>query len=113
MFLTGFDYFSNITGVPLLTFTVNPLTNVIHLAVGSVGTAMTTSGVHARRFLALVAALGLPWAISGYFLEGTSSDFFARNPPLVNAHLATALIALGVVWRTRTHAKVPLGGPAQ
>ena len=105
IFLTGFDYFSNITGVPLFVFTVNPLTNIIHLAVGVVGTAMTTRSSDARRFLLLIGALGIPWAVSGYFLDGTTADYFARNPPLVNTHLATALVALVVAWNARPGAQ--------
>jgi Domain of unknown function (DUF4383) len=102
MMVTGFDHFSNVTGVGLLMFTVNPLTNLIHLVVGLVGIGMTVSATWARRFCLIVGVLGLPFAIAGFLLDGSLSDFFAANPPLNALHLATALAALGLaLWPDR------------
>jgi hypothetical protein len=91
---TGFAHYSNVTGVSLLGFTVNPNTNVIHLCVGLVGIPMATSPLWARRFLVLAGLLGVPWAIAGFALDGSLQDFFASNPALNLTHLVTAAAAL-------------------
>jgi Domain of unknown function (DUF4383) len=98
LLMTGFDYFSNVTGIPFLMFTINPNTNVIHVMAGLVGIGMTAGALLARRYLLLIGVLGLPWAIAGYIVDGTMADFFARNIALVNLHLAIALIALLLVF---------------
>jgi len=106
LMITGFDFFSNVTGVGLLVFTVNPLTNVIHLAAGFIGIAMTINATWARRYCLILGALGLPFAIAGFLLDGTLSDFFAANPELNMLHLATAIVALGLaVWPDRAPAE--------
>lgn len=98
LLMTGFDYFSNVTGIPFLMFTINPNTNVIHVVAGLVGIAMTAEALLARRYLLLIGALGIPWAVAGYIIDGTMADFFARNIALVNLHLAISLIALLLVF---------------
>jgi hypothetical protein len=91
---TGFDFFSNVTGVSFLGFTVNPLTNVIHIGVGMVGIPMALTPWGARAFLRLIGILGVPFAVTGLVVQDTLSDFFARNPALVWTHLGTAIVAL-------------------
>lgn len=97
---TGFDHFSNVTGHSLLIFTVNPQTNLIHTVAGLVGIAMVAGGaLWARRYALLVGGLGVPWAIAGYAIDGTLSDFFARNPELNTTHLVVSAIALALaLW---------------
>jgi len=107
---TGFDHFSNVTGHTLLIYTVNPLTNVIHLIAGLVGIAMVAGGpLWARRYTLLVGGLGLPWAIAGYLLDGSLSDFFARNPELNTTHLLVSVgalaLALWPAWPERKDAE--------
>ncbi len=101
LLMTGFDYFSNVTGIPFLMFTINPNTNVIHLVTGLVGIEMTGRADLARRYLLLVGAMGLPWAVVGYFVEGTMADVFGRNPALVHFHLGVSLVALLLVFWPR------------
>src|SRR5262245_18240226 len=99
---TGFAHYSNVTGVSLLGFTVNPNTNVIHLCVGLVGCPMSTSPIWARRFLVLAGLLGVPWAIAGFSLDGSLQDFLASNPALNITHAAMAGAALLVgLWPFR------------
>lgn len=96
---TGLDHFSNVTGHSLLIFTVNPQTNLIHLIAGLVGIAMVAGGaLWARRYALLVGALGVPWAIAGFILDGSVSDFFARNRELNTMHLIVSVA--GVVLAT-------------
>lgn len=102
LFLTGFDYFSNVTGVALLMFTVNPLTNVIHIVTALLGMAVWSEPARARAFLALIGVLGLPWAIFGYLADGTMADIFGRNPELVTVHLVLSAAALCIAfWPAR------------
>ena len=94
---TGVDHFSNVTGHSLLVFTLNPQTNLIHVITGLVGIAMVATGpLGARRFALLVGALGIPWAIAGFILDGTLSDFFARNQELNIVHLVVSAAALAL-----------------
>lgn len=94
---TGVDHFSNVTGHSLLIFTVNPQTNLIHVVTGLVGMAMVAGGaLWARRYALLVGGLGVPWAVAGFMLDGSLSDFFARNPELNVVHLAVSLAALAL-----------------
>lgn len=96
LMVTGTDHFSNVTGVSFLEFTINPLTNLIHLGVGLVGVAMGATLAGSRRFLLLIGFLGVPFAVAGLLLDGTLSDFFAANPRLNWVHLVTAVVALGL-----------------
>ena len=109
LFMTGFDYFSNVTGIPFLMFTINPNTNVIHLVTGLVGIAMTGRAELARRYLLLIGVLGLPWAITGYIVEDTMADFFGRNPALVSVHLGISLLALTLVLWPKWPELAPTG----
>lgn len=94
---TGLDHFSNVTGHSLLIFTVNPQTNLIHLVAGLVGIAMVAGGaLWARRYALLVGALGVPWAIAGFALDGSLSDFFARNQELNTTHLIVSIAAVAL-----------------
>jgi hypothetical protein len=41
----------------------------------------------------------VPWAIAGYAIDGTLSDFFARNPELNTTHLVVSATALALaLW---------------
>ena len=112
LFVTGFDHFSNVDGIELFWFTVNPLTNLIHVLVGLIGIPMLTRPEWTRRFLLLTGVLGVPWAVTGYIVDGTLSDFFARNPALVTAHLVTGVLALAIaLWPARGPAGAAAGEP--
>jgi Domain of unknown function (DUF4383) len=99
-FRTGLDDFTNVTGHSLLMFTVNPHTNLIHVITGLVGMTMVAGGaLWARRYALLVGGLGVPWAIAGFILDGSLSDFFARNQELNILHLCVSVVALVLaVW---------------
>ena len=67
---------------------------------------MTRTPTWTRRYCLILGVLGLPFAIAGFLLDGSLSDFFAANPPLNTLHLLTALVALALaVW--------PDGPPAE
>jgi uncharacterized protein DUF4383 len=99
IFKTGFRHFSNVTGHDLFVFTVNPQTNLIHLIAGLVGIAMALTPTWSRRYALLVGFLGLPWAIAGFMLDGSLSDFFATNRAMNVMHLVIAVVGLGLaLW---------------
>ena len=102
LFRTGFNHFSNVTGHDLFIFTVNPQTNLIHLIAGLVGIPMALTPLWSRRYALIVGCLGVPWAISGFLLDGSLSDFFATNRAMNIAHLlvtaAGLFLALWPAW---------------
>jgi len=105
---TGLDHFSNVTGHSLLVFTVNPQTNLIHLITGLVGITMVAGGaLWARRYALLVGALGTPWAVAGFLLDGSLSDFFAGNQELNAAHLIVSVVAVALATWPRWPAPRP------
>jgi hypothetical protein len=108
LLMTGWDHFSNVTGVSLFVFTVNPLTNLIHLLAGIVGTLMSVTPPWSRRYLLILGGLGIPFAVAGFLLDGTLSDFFATNTAMNVLHLTTAAVALLLaLWPARTPAAAP------
>jgi uncharacterized protein DUF4383 len=108
LLMTGWDHFSNVTGVSLLVFTVNPLTNLIHLLAGIVGTLMSVTPPWSRRYLLILGGLGVPFAVAGFLLDGSLSDFFATNTAMNVLHLSTAAVALLLaLWPARTAAPAP------
>ena len=113
MFLTGWDFFSNVDGVELFGFTVNPLTNVIHLLVALVGIPMANDPIWARRYLMLIGVLGVPFSILGFLLDGSEVDYFATNGVLNVTHLAISVVALAIaLWPARSVAWL-MGDEAQ
>jgi hypothetical protein len=99
---TGADYFSNVTGVRVFGFSMNPLVSVIYLCVGLIGIPAATSPIWARRFLLILGGLGLPFAIVGFALDGSMSDYFATNTQSNAVHLLTAVSSLVVaLWPAR------------
>ena len=99
LMVTGFEHFSNVTGVGLFVFTVNPLSSLVHFLAGVVGLGMTVSPTWTRRYCLILGVLGTPFAVAGFLLDGSLSDYFAANPPLNALHLATGLVGLALaLW---------------
>jgi hypothetical protein len=102
MLETGWGGFADAEGSQLLRFTVNPLTNVLHLALGLVGVAMALAPEGSRRYLIGAGALLTAWGVIGFAVQGSASDPFASNGAMNAAHLASGLIALALaLWPGR------------
>ena len=95
--VSGFDAFVAPRGDVLLGFTVNPLQNLIHLAIGwwLVNTAQTGEGA-ARRASLRSAVLLLLLGVVGIYLDVRAPElnFLNANSTVNAAHLISALAAL-------------------
>lgn len=71
--VTGFDGFASPEGSSLLGFEVNPLHNIVHLAIGLGGIAMASKDATARQYGWLLAVVyGLTF-LYGLFAAGSES----------------------------------------
>jgi len=108
-FVTGFDDFAGHTGETLLGFEVNPLHNLVHLAIGVAGLAMAASLALARTYGWLLAVGYGAALLYGLFAVGESWDFLSLNAADNWLHAVSALvgllIALGPV-------RAAVGGPS-
>lgn len=107
----GVDFFAT-EGNTLIIFEVNPLHNIIHLAIGA---ALLLGGLNsvraAKGINTTVGAVYLLVGILGLFLVGTSLNIIALNGADNVLHLASAVLLLGVglsqdknVRTSRSHA---------
>jgi len=104
-FVTGFDNFASETNETLLGFEVNPLHNLVHLAIGLAGLALWRRLDTARTYGWLLAAgYGLAF-IYGLFAAGNSDlNFLSINGADNILHLVSALAGVAIaLWpATRT-----------
>jgi hypothetical protein len=91
---TGFDNFAGTEGELELIFEVNPLHNVVHIAVGALWLASSRADASARSVSTLIGAVYLLLGVVGFFLVGTAANILALNTPDHFLHLATAALAL-------------------
>ena len=84
-------------GNPLILFEVNPLHNVIHLAIGAVLLLAARSSVMAARAAnTTVGAVYLLVGVLGLFIIGTSANILALNNADNVLHFSSALLLLGI-----------------
>jgi ABC-type transport system involved in multi-copper enzyme maturation permease subunit len=104
-FVTGFDNFAAETDKTLLGFEVNPLHNIVHLAIGLAGLALWRRLDTARTYGWLLAAgYGLAF-IYGLFAAGNRDiNFLSLNGADNILHLVSALAGVAIaLWpATRT-----------
>jgi len=104
-FVTGFDNFAAETDKTLLGFEVNPLHNIVHLAIGLAGLALWRRLDTARTYGWLLAAgYGLAF-IYGLFAAGNRDiNFLSLNSADNILHLVSALAGVAIaLWpATRT-----------
>jgi hypothetical protein len=93
---SGVGFFAT-EGPLLIIFAVNPLHNVIHLAIGAALLAAGLKSVPASRSVnTTVGAVYLLVGIVGLFLLNTSLNIIALNGADNVLHLASAVLLLGV-----------------
>ena len=98
--VTGFENFAAETDKTLLGFEINPLHNLVHLAIGLAGLALWRRLDTARIYGWLLAAgYGLAF-IYGLFAAGNSDiNFLSLNGPDNGLHLVSALAGLAIaLW---------------
>ena len=91
---TGFANFAGTQGDVEILFEVNPLHNIVHIAVGAVWLLASRSEAAARGVSTVIGAVYLLLGVAGFFLVGTSANILALNTPDHFLHLATAGLAL-------------------
>ncbi|MBT8160123.1 MULTISPECIES: DUF4383 domain-containing protein [Arthrobacter] len=103
---SGIGFFAT-DGANLIIFAVNPLHNIIHLAVGA---ALLYAGLNnatlSKAVNSTVGAVYLLVGILGLFLVGSALNIIALNGADNVLHLASAVVLLGVGL---SQDKVPAG----
>lgn len=109
--VTGGVPFAGTEGNRLLLFAVNPLHNIVHLAVGALLIGGAVAGNRwARRVNATVGGVYLLVGVVGLFLVGTSLNILSLNHQDNVLHFATALLAIGVA--SKSDEMAPMGSRA-
>jgi Domain of unknown function (DUF4383) len=99
-FVTGFDNFASETDKTLIGFEINPLHNIVHLAIGLAGLALWRGLDTARTYgWLLVAGYGLAF-LYGLFAAGNSDiNFLSLNGADNGLHLVSAVAGLAIaLW---------------
>ena len=102
LFRTHFDGFADSAGIPLLTFTVNPLMNVVHLAAGGAGIVMTRTPGGAARYARVLGFAAVPFGLLEFVVGDSSSDIFGRDTGLAVCHIALGVAGVALwAWSRR------------
>jgi hypothetical protein len=99
-FVTGLENFATETDKTLIGFEINPLHNLVHLAIGLAGLALWRRLDTARTYGWLLAAgYGLAF-VYGLFAAGNSDiNFLSINGPDNGLHLVSAVAGLAIaLW---------------
>ena len=89
--------FANTHGKDLIIFELNPLHNIVHVAIGLLlGLAAYRGVATAAAANTLVGGVYLAVGVVGLFLTNSAANILAVNHPDNVLHLATALALLGV-----------------
>lgn len=91
-----FDGFASHTGVPILSFTASPLTNVVLLAGGLIGIAMATRLASARAYARWVGVIGVVWGLAEFVVGDSPADIFGRDTGLALLTIGTGVAGLAV-----------------
>jgi len=94
--VTGFSSFAGTSGDKLIVFEVNPLHNIVHLAIGALLLAASRAVATAKAADTGVGAVYLLVGILGLFLLDSSANILALNGADNVLHLASAIVLLGV-----------------
>jgi len=105
---TGFGGFAATSDDKLLLFGVNPLHNIVHLAVGALWLASSRSEASARAVSILIGAVYLVVGVLGRLINGSSDlNILNINQPDNALHLASAALGLYFGLAGRRHAVAP------
>ena len=94
--ITGFSGFAETEGETLIVFDVNPLHNIVHLAIGALLLVASRSVTSAKAANTTVGAVYLLVGILGLFLLGSELNIIALNSADNVLHFASAIVLLGV-----------------
>lgn len=101
--VTGFDNFAGVTNDTLLGFELNPLHNLVHLAIGVLGVVMWTPLASARTYGWLLAAIfGLAFVFGMFAVSNVDINILSINGPDNILHLLSAAAGVLVaLWPAR------------
>lgn len=89
--------FAATEGKDLIFFQVNPLHNIVHLAVGALLIGGAVAGaIASRRVNTLVGAVYIALGALGLFIAETSLNIFAFNAADHALHFTTGILAIAV-----------------
>ena len=94
--VTGFSDFAGTKGDTLIVFDVNPLHNIVHLAIGALLLVSSKNVAAAKGSNTAVGAVYLLVGIVGLFVLDSSANILALNGADNVLHLASAIVRLGV-----------------
>lgn len=94
--ITGFSGFAETEGETLIFFEVNPLHNIVHLAVGALLLAASRTVASAKAANTTVGGVYLLVGVLGLFLVGSDLNIIALNGADNVLHFASAIVLLGV-----------------
>lgn len=95
--VTGFsDFAGTNTGDKLIVFEINPLHNIVHLAIGALLLFASRAVNTAKGANTLVGAVYLLVGIVGLFILDSSANILSLNSADNVLHLASAIVLLGV-----------------
>ncbi|HVL82413.1 MAG TPA: DUF4383 domain-containing protein [Actinomycetota bacterium] len=98
--VTGFDGFASQEGNLLIAFEVNPLHNLVHLAIGAALVGAARAGHDSARTMnTVVGATYLLVGIVGFFMLDSDANILALNQADNFLHLASAAVLLAVGLR--------------
>ena len=93
------DFAVKHTGKNLIIFQLNPLHNVVHIAIGLALLLAARNAISSRAVNATIGSVYLLVGIVGLFVATSTNSLnvLALNQPDNGLHLATAILALGIV----------------
>jgi hypothetical protein len=100
-FVTGTaDFAVKHTGKNLIIFQLNPLHNIVHIAIGVALLLAARNAIMSRTVNATIGSIYLVVGIIGLFTANSTNslNILALNQPDNGLHIATAILALGVVF---------------
>lgn len=103
--VTGFDdWFATDTGELLLWFELNPLHNVVHIAIGAALLAGAGRPASARAVSLIVGVIYAVVGVVGFFATGQEWNILSLNTADNWLHIGTAILALLAVAVERDRA---------
>ncbi|MFD4422222.1 DUF4383 domain-containing protein [Agromyces sp. NPDC058484] len=103
----GVGFIATEGGLLLGLFQVNPLANIVHIAIGAAFlVAGFANAAAAKTVNIVVGGTYLLLGIVGFFLAGTAANILALNTADHFLHLASAIVLLGVGLGAERSARV-------
>ena len=103
-FVTGFDNFASESNETLLGFEVNPLHNIVHIAIGVAGIVLARTLATARTYgWLLVAGYGLTFLYGLFAVGNENLNFLSINWADNWLHLASVLLGLVIALLPAGH----------